>query len=107
MDAETEILNRALVDAHRHSTLHDVEIVSSAICGCFHCGEIYTPAEITDWLDDRIEGKEGRTALCPRCGIDSVIGSASGFPINAAFLEAMRNHWFEVTGGNLTRLEHQ
>jgi len=33
------------------------------------------PNEIQDWTDD------GDTALCPKCGIDSVIGSVSGYPI--------------------------
>ena len=105
MGTETAIPERTLMDAHRHSALHGAEIARSAICGCFHCGQIYTRAEITDWLDDRIEGKEGRTALCPRCGIDSVIGSASGFPITAAFLGAMRHHWFDNTRRGLAKLE--
>jgi hypothetical protein len=32
--------------------------------------------------------------MCPKCGIDSVIGNRSGYPIDKAFLEAMRSHWF-------------
>jgi len=35
------------------------------------------------------------TALCPHCGIDSVIGSASGYPVSEPqFLKAMHDHWF-------------
>ena len=30
----------------------------------------------------------------PKCDIDSVIGSASGFPIDARFLKQMELHWF-------------
>ncbi len=30
----------------------------------------------------------------PRCGIDSVIGSRSGFPLTPEFLAGMKQHWF-------------
>jgi len=33
--------------------------------------------------------------MCPECGIDSVIGDASGFPIaDEAFLKRMHSIWF-------------
>ena len=32
--------------------------------------------------------------ICPHCQIDSVIGSASGFPISKDFLTEMNEHWF-------------
>jgi hypothetical protein len=37
---------------------------------------------------------EEKMAFCPYCGIDSVIGSKSGFPITKIFLEAMHKYWF-------------
>jgi len=49
---------------------------------------VFLPNEIQDWTDD------GDTALCPKCGIDSVIGSVSGYPIQREFLSKMHNHWF-------------
>jgi hypothetical protein len=85
----------ALVDAHRHCGLNRDEIAASSLCGCFYCLKTYAPTEITEWIDDRIRGTEGRTALCPKCGIDSVIASASAYPITEAFLGAMRRRWFE------------
>ena len=84
-----------LLDAHRHCSVHGDEIDASSVCGCFYCLAIYPPVEITDWLDDRIHGVQGRTALCPKCGIDAVIGAAAGHPITEAFLRAMRRRWFE------------
>jgi hypothetical protein len=36
----------------------------------------------------------GQTAICPRCGIDSVIGDESGYPVTREFLAAMKAHWF-------------
>jgi hypothetical protein len=61
------------VRAHTHAARHRNEIERSEQCGCFYCLETFVPGEIQDWTDD------GATAMCPRCGIDSVLGSASGF----------------------------
>jgi hypothetical protein len=55
-----------------------------ARCGCFYCKSIFAPSKIVEWVDD------DDTALCPFCGIDSVIGSASTFPITAEFLNRMK-----------------
>jgi len=81
------------IGAHEHSSSHRRELRASDVCGCFHCLEIYSPAEITEWVDEDDEGI-GRTALCAKCGIDSVIGSASGYPITHDFLTKMHDHWF-------------
>jgi hypothetical protein len=77
-----------VVEAHKHSIYHRAQIESSEVCGCFFCLAIYPPTTIAEWTDDET------TALCPKCGIDSVIGSASGAPITAEFLEQMKQHWF-------------
>jgi len=92
-----DISEADLSEAHRHCTLHFHEISKSERCGCFYCLEIFEHTEITEWLNDRNVGlgTTGRTALCPRCGIDSVIGSASGYPITPEFLGAMRRRWFD------------
>lgn len=86
--------------AHSNSSNHRKEIEVSVLCGCFYCLETFEPSEITEWVDwpmdtlEELKLSAGTTALCPRCGIDSVIGSASGYPINAEFLSTMRRHWF-------------
>jgi hypothetical protein len=81
------------VAAHQYSSNHRRQLLASDICGCFYCLEVYNPAEITDWVDEDNEGV-GKTALCAKCGIDSVLGSASGYPITLEFLKQMRDHWF-------------
>jgi hypothetical protein len=80
------------IRAHRHSSQHRAEVMASEQCGCFHCGRVFGPAEIERWLD-AVDGV-GHTAVCPHCGIDSVIGSASGSPLTRAFLWQMYEHWF-------------
>ena len=74
--------------AHRHSIYHREEVLKGDRCGCFHCLAIFPSEEIVEWTD------EGKTALCPKCGIDAVIGSASGLPIDKEFLKKMEAHWF-------------
>jgi death-on-curing protein len=82
------------VAAHRHSRWNRDEIQRSEICGCFHCRELFAPGEVVDWIQD----SRGDTAQCPRCGIDSVIGSASGFVVASQLLERMHERWFTPPG---------
>ncbi len=83
-----------LIAAHKHCSNHRDEIEASEICGCFFCLEIYQPSEITRWIDG--PNLPDLTAVCPECGIDSVIGSASRYPISMDFLRKMKRHWFGV-----------
>ncbi len=78
--------------AHKRSVFHRDEITASEQCGCFYCLKVFAPEAIEEWRDN--DDSRGDTALCPHCGIDSVIGSQSGYPITAAFLGKMRDHWF-------------
>lgn len=89
--ASGPITPEALNDAHGHSSLHRAEVVASDACACFFCLQRFVPGEITDWVDD------GETALCPRCGIDAVLGSACGFPLTPEFLRAMNDSWFGMS----------
>ena len=74
--------------AHKYSSNHRRELEKDNICGCFFCLKIYNPTEIEEWTDG------GKTAICPKCDIDSVIGESSGFPITKEFLIAMNKKWF-------------
>jgi hypothetical protein len=76
--------------AHRHGIRNRAEIEGSELCGCFYCLRTFAPGEIERWL--AVE----ETAICPYCQIDSVLGSASGFPITDDFLRRMRARWFET-----------
>ncbi len=78
-----------ILDAHTHTVRHRAELEASSKAGCFYCLEVFSPSEIEDWVDN------DDCAMCPRCGIDSVIGDASGFPIrDKAFLKEMNEFWF-------------
>ena len=75
------------------SSNHRDAVSKAERCGCFHCCADFAPGEITEWIDPASDDmQEGTTALCPKCGIDSVI------PLNPAmdvtFLQRMKDHGF-------------
>lgn len=86
-----------LEKAHKHCSKHRQEILNSKLCGCFYCESVFKPSEITEWTDED-ENNRGQTALCPECGIDSVIGEKSGYPVtDVEFLKEMHKYWFDRT----------
>src|ERR671937_1394364 len=80
-----------IVRAHKHHRNRD-EVLRSQTCGCFYCLGIYPPSRIEDWV--HVGPTSTWAAICPRCGINSVIGSDSGYPVTKEFLAKMRAYWF-------------
>ncbi len=78
-----------LINAHSFSSNHKKQLLQDKKCGCFYCLEIFDPKEIKEWVPD-YEG----TAICPYCGLDSIIGESSGYPITKEFLSKMKARWF-------------
>ena len=78
--------------AHKRSKRHKEELKKSKTCSCFYCLAIFKPNEIEKRIDEF--DPIGKTALCPKCRIDFVIGSESGYPITKQFLKKMRKRWF-------------
>ena len=69
------------VDAYlllKHTRENRAEVGRSEVCGCLHCEQLYRPAEIAGWV--------GETAVCPRCGRKSVVGSGAGIRLTRALL---------------------
>jgi hypothetical protein len=67
---------KLLKQAHEHSYKNREELLKSDKCACFHCFQIYPAKEIKDYVDEN-DGE--KTALCPYCLCDTIIGDASGF----------------------------
>ena len=53
----------------KYSLANEKAIENSHFCGCFFCGKIFDKNLISQWINDR----DGKTAVCPYCGIDSVL----------------------------------
>lgn len=62
-------------------------------CGCFYCLKIFSPTEIKEWIPESRFGKEV-TAICPYCGLDTILAEISNYPITDAFLRLMHKRWF-------------
>ncbi len=75
--------------AHDASWCHQEQLSKDTECGCFYCLKIFSPTEIKMWIKDY-----SGTAVCPYCGVDSIIGESSGFPITEDFLRKMKERWF-------------
>lgn len=89
-DSIWEIVDYALAhfNAHEHAFRQREELEQSDGCACFYCFKTFPSTEITTWVDDN------KTAICPCCGMDSVIGSASGYPLTKAALRRMHNRTY-------------
>lgn len=76
--------------AHNRSFRNRRCIAASTTCGCFYCESTYPAKDVVEFVRDE------ETALCPKCGIDSVIGDASGIELSAGFLQEMYDRWFYI-----------
>lgn len=82
-------------EAHNTCSNHKPELEKDSRCGCFCCLNIYDPKEIEEWVIASTPCDYRGTAMCPHCGIDSVIGESSGYPITKEFLTVMNQMWFD------------
>ncbi len=75
-------------DASKESIRNMEEVSNAKLVGCYHCLEIYPSYEIVETTD------AGQTALCARCGIDSVLADTSAFSLDIETLKALNDQWF-------------
>lgn len=73
-----------------HSVDNEIEIVKSQRCGCYFCHSIFSARSVKDWLSD----ERGVSAICPECGMDTVLGDASGIQIDKQLLKNMSKQYF-------------
>ena len=74
--------------ASQYSKNNKEQIEVSVQAGCYYCLSIFAPKEIYEYCDS------GTTVLCPKCRIDSVIGSNSGYSIDLSTLKKLHEYWF-------------
>jgi hypothetical protein len=88
---QTSEFDMMLKQMHKLSSNHRKSIEESDGCGCFYCRRTWNPKEVPvkEWIDDQ------QTALCPFCGIDSVL-CTKDVPqaMDKEFLAAMESRWF-------------
>jgi Zn finger protein HypA/HybF involved in hydrogenase expression len=64
-------------------------VEQSTKVGCFHCLQIFDAKEISCYTDN------DKTVICPKCGVDSVVGDACGFKLTEQILKTAKQFWYE------------
>jgi len=67
MKFEDYIYSDGVLMSHRHRVSPD------DVMGCFQCCDTFLGEEIEEWINENKFGGFGETAICPHCGIDSVV----------------------------------
>lgn len=81
-------INDLKIFAHIYSSYNREQLLKSESCGCFYCLEIFDPKLIEEWCDD------DQTAICPCCGIDSIIYDNEYVHVSKKLLKKMNEYWF-------------
>lgn len=79
---------KQLVKLHKCATYNRKDIQQSDTCGCFYCKNIFYAGDITEWTDN------GETAICPHCGVDSVICNKKEYTITPEDLDLLNRYYF-------------
>lgn len=86
------------------------DLIENQKCVCLSCYTIFESRDIHFWVDTvplhkELENKDETidydnigTAMCPYCGIDTVIGEKQGFEINEDFIKAYMKWEMEDDG---------
>lgn len=73
---------------HAYSSYNKELVGLADKCYCFYCKESMASGEIVDYAD------EGQTAICPKCGIDSIIPDSIPEPLDEDIISEMNAYWF-------------
>lgn len=75
-----------LIKLHKCAINNRQQIEVADTCGCFYCKNIFYAGDITEWCDNQ------QTAICPHCGVDSVIANPA-----QEDLEMLNKYYFSDT----------
>ena len=73
---------------HTYSSHNRNLVLMANRCCCFCCQRSMDSREIQHYTNN------GQTALCPKCGIDSIIPDSVGESIDQATIAEMHEYWF-------------
>jgi len=82
-----------LTSVYKFATSNKQSVYSSELCGCFQCKNVFQANEIYEFVKD----KNGDTACCPICSIDSVLCD-NDVVITKDLLEEMNKKYFKSRG---------
>lgn len=73
---------------HAYSSYNRKLVDVADQCYCFYCQNTMDAGEIEDYADD------GQTAICPKCGIDSILPDSIEEALDANTIAEMNEYWF-------------
>ena len=73
----------------RYAMKNKSQLENSQLAGCYYCLQTFPASEIKEYVD------KGLTALCPHCGIDSVVGDVCGYELSKNALQEAHEYWFK------------
>ncbi len=68
------------------------DLCASEFCGCFNCYAIFPPTSLKWRSNEDTERLGDLTAVCPHCGVDTLIGDHEGYVITKQLLKRMKKH---------------
>ena len=76
---------REILEAGKSAYLNRPAIEAAEVATCYGCERVVLPSSVKNWTDG------GQTAICPHCGVDSVL------PFNKpqSWLHLAHEYWFE------------
>ena len=77
-----------LRQALHFATSNEKALKNAPKAGCYYCMSIFDASEVTEFL------QQERTALCPKCGIDSVLPSTAPYELTQECLKELNAFWF-------------
>lgn len=67
---------------------NEESIRASTVCACYYCIKRFSTSEVYEFTI-------GRSAICPHCGIDCLVGDSTGAYLSIELLEIMHHQWFK------------
>ena len=87
---------QGLEKIHDQCGWHVDAVRASNQVGCFYCLAIFPSTDVSEWVeeDPKCPRGPGLTALCPKCGIDSILPDSLWFDLTPELLKEMNQHFF-------------
>jgi hypothetical protein len=69
--------------------MHRKPLLASEVAVCYYCFSEFSPRTIKEWCDG---DAQDQTAICPHCGVDSVVGFDG--PVDKAWVKMAHDRGF-------------
>ncbi|HBN00689.1 MAG TPA: hypothetical protein DD384_05680 [Firmicutes bacterium] len=78
-------------DIYKHTKDNELDILQSKKCACLSCMQTYNARKINEWTTDK---NHHMNAVCPLCGVDAVVGDASGYVLNLTDIRELHEAYY-------------